>query len=185
MPSAWAPSGPATLFLLGVLHLGLFFFATTEDRASLAPVLGLWILGISIPLLTLAIIEMRRNEMLFGTMGMVFGGLLGIGGGLSFVRGLILPGQSAMDGYWFIGTSFVFFLLMPSMWKVSKLVALSLVDIGLALLILGLSLAGTLGTEQLPLSVAGWLALLFSLSCYYVATAQVTNAMYGRKVLPF
>jgi succinate-acetate transporter protein len=181
----WAPGGPATLFLLGVLHIGLFAFATSGDRSVLAPVLGLWILGVSVPLLILAVIEMRRGELLFGTMGLVFGGLLGLGGGLSFVRGLFLPGPSAMDGYWFLGTSFVFFLLIPSMWRISRLVALSLVDIGLALFILGLSLAGFLGTDQLPLIVAGWLALLFSLSCYYVALAQITNAIYGRKVLPF
>jgi hypothetical protein len=37
----WAPGGPATLFILGVLHLGLFFFATSSDQAALAPALGL------------------------------------------------------------------------------------------------------------------------------------------------
>jgi succinate-acetate transporter protein len=47
----WAPGGPATLFILGVLHLGLFFFATSSDQAALAPALGLWILGISAPLI--------------------------------------------------------------------------------------------------------------------------------------
>lgn len=183
--SGWAPGGPATLFLLGVLHIGLFAFATSSERAPMAPVLGLWILGISIPLLILAVIEMKRGEPLFGTMGMVFGGLLGVGGGLSFVRGLFLPGPSPMDGYWFVGTSFVFFLLVPAMLKVSRLVAAMLVDIGIALLILGLSLAGLLGTDQLPLTVAGWMALAFSIACYYVAAAQITNSVYGRRMLPF
>jgi hypothetical protein len=52
----WSTGGPATLFLLGVLHIGLFAFATSNDRAPLTPILGLWILAISIPLLILAVI---------------------------------------------------------------------------------------------------------------------------------
>lgn len=180
----WAPGGPATLFILGVLHLGLFFFATSDEQATLAPALGLWILGISVPLIILGIIEMRRGEALFGTMGMVFGGLLGLGAGLSFIRGLIVPGQSVMDGYWFAGTSVVFFLLVPSMLRISKLVTAGLVIIGAALMLLGLSLAGAFGNEAAPLTVAGYLALAFSLICYYAAAAQMTNAAYGRRVLP-
>lgn len=180
----WAPGGPATLFILGVLHLGLFFFATSNDQAALAPALGLWILGVSVPLLVLGIIEMRRNEVLFGTMGMVFGGLLGIGAGLSFVRGLIVPGESTMDGYWFAGTSIVFFMLLPSMLRLSRLMSVGLAIIGTALLLLGLGLAGVFGTATLPLTVAGYLALAFSIICYYSAAAQLTNSAYERKVLP-
>ncbi|MBI0583900.1 MAG: hypothetical protein ISF22_06695 [Methanomassiliicoccus sp.] len=181
----WAPSGPATLFLLGVLHLGLFAFATSDDRVPLTPVMGLWILAVSAPLLILGVIEMRRGEVLFGTMGIVFGGLLGLGAGLSFIRALFLPGPSVMDGYWFLGTSIIFFLLIPAMLKVSKLVAVMLLDIGVALFILGLSLANFLGTGQLPMTIAGWLALFFSISCFYVAMAQMTNAVYGRRIMPF
>jgi len=180
----WAPGGPATLFILGVLHLGLFFFASSSEQAVLAPALGLWILGVSVPLLVIGVIELRRGEVLFGTMGMVFGGLLGLGAGLSFLRSLILPGQSVMDGYWFAGTGVVFFLLIPSMLRLTKLMSVGLAIIGTALLLLGLGLAGAFGTSPLPLTIAGYLALAFSLLCYYAAAAQMTNAVYGRKVLP-
>ncbi|HOK27994.1 MAG TPA: hypothetical protein PLI21_03105 [Methanomassiliicoccaceae archaeon] len=180
----WAPGGPATLFILGVLHLGLFFFATSDDQATLAPALGLWILGISAPLTILGIIEMRRGEVLFGTMGMVFGGLLGIGAGLSFVRGLLIPGESVMDGYWFTGTSIVFFLLLPSMLRLSRLMSVGLAIIGTGLMLLGLSLAGVFGATAVPLTIAGYLALAFSIICYYSAAAQLTNSFYGREMLP-
>lgn len=179
----WAPGGPATLFILGVLHLGLFFFATSDDQATLAPALGLWILTISVPLLVLGIIEMHRGEVMFGTMGMVFGGLLGLGAGLSFMRSLLIPGQSVMDGYWFAGTSVVFFLLIPPMLRLSRLMSVGLAIIGTALFLLGLSLAGVFSTA-LPLTVAGYLALVFSIICYYSAAAQLTNSSYGRKMLP-
>jgi hypothetical protein len=181
----WAAGGPATLFLLGVLHIGLFAFATSSDRGPLTPVLGLWILSISTPIIILAIIDLRRGEILFGSMGMVFGGLLGFGAGFSFIRGLFLSGPSVMDGYWFLGTSVIFFLLIPAMLKVSKLMSVMFVDIGTALFILGMSLAGFLGTDQLPLTISGWLALIFSISCFYMATAQMTNALYGKRIMPY
>jgi succinate-acetate transporter protein len=118
-------------------------------------------------------------------MGMVFGGLLGFGAGFSFIRGLFLSGPSVMDGYWFLGTSVIFFLLIPAMLRVSKLMSVMFVDIGTALFILGLSLADFLGTDQLPLTISGWLALIFSISCFYMATAQMTNALYGKRIMPY
>ncbi len=127
---------------------------------------------------------MRRNEVLFGTMGIVFGGLLGLGAGLSFIRGIIVPGESVMDGYWFAGTSIVFFMLIPSMLRLSRLMSAGLAIIGTGLLLLGLSLAGVFGTATVPLIVAGFLALAFSLICYYSAAAQLTNSAYRRKILP-
>ncbi|NLI74262.1 MAG: hypothetical protein GX369_05785 [Euryarchaeota archaeon] len=181
---AWAPGGPATLFILGVLHLGLFFFATSDDQVTLAPALGLWILAVSIPLLIIGVIEMRRGEVLFGTMGMVFGGLLGLGAGLSFMRSLLIPGQSVMDGYWFAGTSIIFFLLVLPMLKLSRIMAAGLVVIGVALFLLGLSLADVFGDATLALIVAGYLALIFSAICYYSAAAQLINSYYERKILP-
>lgn len=94
--------------------------ATGDDRAALAPVPGLWVLSVSVALPVLGTIELRRGEMLFGTVGMVFGGLPGFGAGLPFVRGLFLPGTSVMGGYWSLSTSFVFFLLLPAMLKASR-----------------------------------------------------------------
>jgi hypothetical protein len=117
--------------------------------------------------------------------GLVFGGLLGFGAGFLFIRGLFLSGPSVMDGYWFLGTSVIFFLLIPAMFRVSKLMSVMFVDIGVALFILGMSLAGFLGTDQLPLTISGGLALIFSISCFYMATAQLTNALYGKRIMPY
>ena len=89
-----------------------------------------------------------------------------------------------MDGYWFAGTSIVFFMLLPSMLRLSRLMSVGLAIIGTALLLLGLGLAGVFGTATLPLTVAGYLALAFSIICYYSAAAQLTNSFYGREMLP-
>lgn len=120
MPQEWASGGPATLYLLGVLHIGIFAFATGRVGPESIPILGFWVLACAIPLLLLAMVEMRRGELLFGTMGMVFGGLLGLGGALSFIRSMFVPGASPIDGWWFSSTGIVLFLLLPAVRKLPE-----------------------------------------------------------------
>lgn len=59
-----------------------------------------------------------------------------------------------------------------------------LIDIGVALLVLGLGIAGVFGSSNVPFEATGWLALIFALLCWYVATAQLVNATYGKAILP-
>lgn len=80
-----------------------------------------------------------------------------------------------MDGYWFASTSVVFFLMMPSMLRLSRLMTAGLVILGTTLMLLGLSLAGVFGANTLPLTISGYLALAFSMICYYSAAAQLTS----------
>jgi succinate-acetate transporter protein len=89
-----------------------------------------------------------------------------------------------MDGYWFLGTSLVILLLIPSALKKSKLFAFGLVDAGMAVLLLGLTLTGSLGQQGWSIEVVGDLALLFCVICFYSATARITNETYGHSILP-
>ena len=180
----WSSGGAPALFIIGILLLAFFFFATSANRAALAPSLGLWVLAAAIPLLTLGIIDMRRGDTLFGTLGMVFGGLLGFGGGLAFLRPIFLPGPPTMDGYWFLGTSFVMILLVPPALKKSRLFAVGLADAGIAIILLGLTLGGFLGEQSWSFQAVGYLALVFCAICFYSATARITNETYGRSILP-
>ncbi len=181
----WASGGAASLYLVGAVHVGLFAFATGRVGPESGPLLGFWILACAIALLALGIIELRRGDALFGTIGMVFGGLLGLGGGLSFIRSMWMPGILAIDGWWFLSAGIILFLLLPSIYKVSWIMFGGIAEIGIALTILGLGMMGVFGSTQVPLTIAGWLALLFAVFCWYVATAQLVNTVHGRRILPF
>jgi len=181
----WASGGSASLFLVGALHVGIFAFATGQVGSESAPLLGFWILGVSIALLMLAIIELRRGEVVFGTFGMVFGGLLGLGGGLSFVRTMWMPGVFAIDGWWFFSAGVIIILLLPSVFKVSRIMFGGSIVIGITLMILGLGLMGIFGPSDTPLKVAGWMALFYGVFSWYGATAILTNTVYGKQILPF
>ena len=180
----WASGGTATLFLLGAIHLGLFAFATGQVPAGSAPFLGFWILGCAMALLLLAMVELRRGEVFTGTIGMVFGGLLGVGAALSFIRSLWTPGIQPIDGWWFLSAGIILFLLLPAAWRISRLLFGGLAEIGITLTILGLGMMGVFGAPETPLKFAGWGALIFAIFCWYNAAAQMINTIYRRKVLP-
>lgn len=180
----WASGGIASLYLVGALHVGIFAFATGQVEAASAPLLGFWILGCAVALLMLAMIEMRRGEVLFGTIGMVFGGLLGLGGAFSFIRSMWMPGIFAMDGWWFLSAGIILFLLLTAVRRVSWIMFGGIAEIGVTLTILGLGMIGAFGAPQEPLRIAGWGALIFSIFCWYEATAQLVNTVYKRKILP-
>ena len=181
----WASGGAASLYLVGALHLGLFAFATGRVGPESAPLLGFWILGVSIALLMLGMVELRRGEVLFGTLGMVCGGLRGLGGGLSFVRAIWMPGIFAIDGWWFLSAGIIIILMLPSIYKVSRIMSGGTAVIGIALTILGLGMMGVFGSPDAPLTIAGWLALFFGIFCWYGATALLVNTVYRKQILPF
>jgi len=66
----------------------------------------------------------------------------------------------------------------------SRLLFSGLAEIGITLTILGLGMIGVFGAPETPLKIAGWGALIFAIFCWYNATAQMVNSVYGRKVLP-
>ncbi len=159
----WASGGAASLYLAGALHLGIFAFATGRVGLESAPLMGFWILACAVALLALGIVELRRGEAIFGTIGVVFGGLLGLGGGLSFIRSMWMPGILAIDGWWFLSAGIILFLLLPSIYKVSWIMFGGIAEIGITLTILGLGMMGVLRSLQVPLTIAGWLALFFTI----------------------
>jgi succinate-acetate transporter protein len=89
-----------------------------------------------------------------------------------------------IDGWWFLSAGIMLFLLLAAAWRISRLLFNGLTEIGVALTILGLGMIGTFGSPATPLKIAGWGALIFAIFCWYSVTAQIVNAVYGRKVLP-
>ncbi len=105
-------------------------------------------------------------------------------GALSFIRSMWIPGILPIDGWWFLSAGIILFLLLPSVYKVSWIMFGGLTEIGIALTILGLGMMGVFGAPEVPLKIAGWLALFFAIFCWYEATAQLVNAVHKKQVLP-
>ncbi|MFH0942311.1 MAG: hypothetical protein V1823_04760 [Chloroflexota bacterium] len=166
------------------MHIGIFAYATGQVPPESAPLLGFWILGCAVSLLLLAMVELKRGEILFGTIGMVFGGLLGLGGAFSFIRTVWRPGIYALDGWWFVSAGLILFLLLPAVKKISWILFAGLAEIGITLTVLGLGMMGVTESPAMLLKTAGWGALVFALFCWYMATAQLINTVYQKRILP-
>jgi len=181
----WASGGAASLYLVGAIHVGIFANATGRIPPETAPLLGFWILGCSVSLLLLAMVELKRGEILFGTIGMVFGGVLGLGGALSFIRGMWLPGIASIDGWWFLSAGIILILLLAVVRKYSWILFGGISVIAVALTMLGIAMIGVVASPAPLFNLAGWLALVFAVFCWYTATAQIMSIAYGRRILPF
>jgi succinate-acetate transporter protein len=172
------------LFLIGDITLGLWAFATGQVPLELMSVLGQWILALSIPLLMLGMVDMRRGDILGATLNMVFGGILGLGTAFSFMRTLWqAPAAMTLDGYFLLGGAIILLLLVPAAFKHSKLMAGFMTEISVALLCISLASIGIIPTH-LGFLIGGWLALFFSMFALYSATAAILGIVYKRPVLP-
>ncbi len=180
----WAPGGVATLYLVGAIMMGIFAFMTGQVGPDTAPILGVWILGVSVPLLMLGVIDLRRGDLLFGTIGMVFGALVGLSASLAFIITMWIHGLSPLNGWWLLGTGIIFFLLIPAIQKVSKSMSVMFGVEGVSILSIALGIIGVFGSSSLPLTFGGCLSLIFGFYCWYAATAQLVNAMYKKAILP-
>jgi succinate-acetate transporter protein len=69
--------------------------------------------------------------------------------------------------------------------KTSLLLFAGIMEEGIGLTILSLSMMGATRSPELLIKVAGWMALVFALFCWYEATAQIVNTVYKRRILPF
>ena len=88
----------------------------------------------SVALLLLALVELSHGELFTGTIGMVFGGLLGLGAARSLWTPGILPIDGLpIDGWSFLSAGVTLFLLLPSAWRISRFLFGGLAEIGITL----------------------------------------------------
>jgi succinate-acetate transporter protein len=174
-----------SLFIVADITFELWAFATGLVPMATMTVLGEWILALSIPLLMLGMVDMRRGDIFGATLNMVFGGILGLGVGFSFMRTLWqAPLPMTLDGYFLFVGAIILLLLVAVAIKVSKLMAGFLVEISVALFCISLASIGVI-SEGIGFLVGGWLAFFFSMFCIYTAIANMLMFVDKKPVLPY
>jgi succinate-acetate transporter protein len=184
-PQEWAPAMIPSMFIIGDITFGLWAFATGRVPLEMMTVLGQWILALSIPLLMLGMVDMRRGDILGATLNMVFGGILGLGTGFSFMRTLWQPFvPMTLDGYFLLMGAVILLVLVSVSIKFSKLMAIFMVEISIALFAISFASIGFI-SEPLGFMIGGWLALFFSMFAIYAALANILMFVNKKPVLPF
>jgi len=189
----WAMGTPAVLFMVGVSCIGLFGLLCGYGVTPTAiPLVAVFLIAGGIATLVLGTIELRRGDILLGSIDMAFGGLIFLG--LGFIFGTVawawanLPAALQPDmhitGYFAAGIALVLFLFLPTVGKVSWSLFLAFIVLGAAVALVA---AGLLADVAFGAGVnigAGWLFLVFALYAIYAGTAFVTNTVYQAPKLP-
>lgn len=205
----WAEPLPAVLFSSAVAFFGLAALLTGSVSLASAPLLIVWVAGISLVCIIGAIIAFRRGDIFGGTLSAIIGGVLfGSGTWLSFLGKFVgwpwgapvfgagaavaIPPQ--IEGWMWIGL--VMFLVVGGIagLKVSWFLGFALwwIAVAAALAPCAWSFMGCPGmpadpsmgiSSTLPM-VSGWMMLLFALMIFYFATAVWLGTFFGKPVLP-
>jgi len=183
----WVDPTPASLYLVFVTALSLWAFFTGRMTADAAPLLGALLFGFGILWFIAGIVNFRMGDLLGGTINAVFGALLGISPGISFLFVAYAGSQGIavdprVNGWLLILTGICFIPLLIGVAKRLWILCLTLLVLGSSFIIIGLIFAGYVGLEILP--VPGWMLFAGGISMFYIASAIIINTSYAKPLLP-
>lgn len=180
----WTDPGAASLYAVAIICLCLSVFWMGWVKPEAAPLLIPPMVAAGITPLICGIIDMRRGMVLSGTLGLVFGGILGFGGvsqvavmTWTAVQGI--PLDPTITGYMWGGAGVILILIGIVALRASWWFFAALVMVGIGLVLNALA---WIVPALMPLS--GWILFVFSLWCFYTATAIIMNTMARKPVLP-
>ncbi len=179
----WADPTPATFFLLAPFIIAMWALTVGLVPIQSTPLMGIWITMIAVPLLIIAVISLARKDVMGGTLGIVFGGLLGLGGGMSawMSSGMNVP--PTISGYVFIVAAIVLLAYLPAMRTMpGKSMFWMQLLLGIAVIQLGAGMAGLV--PPVFSTIGGWLLLVFGAYCLYAGTAIITNMAHKKPIMP-
>jgi hypothetical protein len=192
-PAAMGTAG--VLYMVGTAALMLFALQAGLVNPGAIPIIGITFVICAVACLMVGIHELRRGDILFGSIDMVFGALIFGAFGLVLcvvawswanLGGLpdILQPDMKMAGWLAVGVSICLVLFLPAVGKVSWVVFLFflVLAVGVALAAWGFFVGAPFGV--FPNNVSGWLIGVFALFAFYAGTVFIVNTVYQAPKLP-
>jgi succinate-acetate transporter protein len=164
-----------------------------------------WMFAAMVGITIAAIIHLRRGEMLFGIMGIVFGPLIASWGFMSPLMRFVIPYfgphmESAemagmvypmfspttyLDGWVLFMVAALFAIFVISSLKMPRVMTLLFVQTMAAFIMAAVvSLQGqAIGSTGLSQAV-GWLFISIGITFFYIGAANILGPVYGRPILP-
>ena len=185
----WAMATPAVLYMVGVACIGIFALLYGLVNVGAIPIIGVYLIAGGIATMILGTIELRRGDILLGSVDMVFGGLIFLGFGFIFTMvawawanlgaaPAVLQPDLRMAGYLAAGVALLFFLFLPSVGKLAWSLFLAFIVLGVGVAFLSWGLLAETAFGDFPLNVSGILFLVFALYVIYAGTVFITNTVY-------
>ncbi len=199
----WAMATPAVLYMVGAACIMLFALLYGLVNPGAIPGVAVLFIVCGIATLILGAIELRRGDILLGSVDMVFGGLifLGVGavlgsiawamtnlaqtpaGAPAAVVGIYTP-DLRIAAYLAIGIAVALLLFLPNVGKLSWALFLFFIVLAAAAATLAAGLLDGAGFGDTIMKVSGILFLMFGAFAYYAGTVFITNTVYQAPKLP-
>ncbi len=199
----WAMATPAVLYMVGCACIMLFALLYGLVNPGAIPGVAILFIVCGIATLILGTIELRRGDILLGSVDMVFGGLifLGVGavlgsiawamtnlaqtpaGAPAAVVGVYTP-DLRIAGYLAIGIAVALLLFLPNVGKLSWALFLFFIVLAAAAVTLAAGLLDGANFGDAIMKVSGILFLVFGAFAYYAGTVFITNTVYQAPKLP-
>jgi len=199
----WAMATPAVLYMVGCACIMLFALLYGLVNPGAIPGVAILFIVCGIATLILGTIELRRGDILLGSIDMVFGGLifLGVGavlgsiawamtnlaqtpaGAPAAVVGVYTP-DLRIAAYLAIGIAVALLLFLPNVGKVSWALFLFFIVLAAAAVTLAAGLLDGANFGDAIMKVSGILFLIFGAFAYYAGTVFITNTVYQAPKLP-
>ena len=191
----WAMATPAEVYLVGVACIGIFGLLMGWVNPGAMPIVAVFLIACGIVTMALGTIELRRGDILLGSINMVFGGLIwfGLGFILAYVAWAwanlggapdVLQPDLRIAGYFAAGIALLFFLFLPNVGKVSWFLFLAFIVLGLGLAFLSAGLITNTAFGDFPMNASGICFLIFAIMVIYMGTVFITNTVYQAPKLP-
>jgi len=186
----WAMATPAVVYMVGVACITICALLVGWVTPGAVPLVAALLIACGIPTMICGAIELRRGDILFGSINMVFGGLIWFGFGFMFAMATwfqLTAGVAAdmsVVGYFAAGISLLFVLFLPSVFKVSKLVGVAFIVLAVGLALMAVGMITGVPFAVGVMTISGYCFLIFGLMVIYAGTVFITNTVYQAPKLP-
>ena len=190
-------AAPAALFILGCVSFGLFALLTRQVPGTAIRTLNAFTMAAGAGIIIASVIELIRNNMVFGTVILVSGSLMVLGTGWAFMIssgtdsfiGNVLPADLwerglQMAGWVWLGIGIVQIFLLPVAAKVSWSLIVSVLINAVSAFMLALGLMQRIGFGDGIVNTAGFVFLIGGIFSMYIAMGFLTNAAWGKRIFP-
>lgn len=183
----WMDPTPASLLLVFTITLTLWAALTGIISMGAMPVIGFYFLTFGVLWLIGSVICFRNGDLLGGAINGVFGILLGLAPGLSFIGNTFLVAEGVKldaraDGYFLLFTGIIFLVFATCAGKRLAILSILLYLLGIGFLFIGPSIAGL--ATPIGLEIGGWLLFVGGILAGYSAASMIVNFSFGRPVMP-
>lgn len=182
----WAMATPGIVYTVGVACIVLFALLFGLVTPGAIPLIAVTFMFGAVTCIAGSIVELRRGDILLGSICLVFGCLI-FGAVGAVLLTAFWAGLGNVDlrlaAYLAFGIALCLLLFVPPVGKVSWLLVVGFIILAAAAVTLAIGILTGVAFGLGIMSISAILFLIFGVIAFYLGTVFIVNTVYGRPVL--